>query len=310
MRRIRRLLVLTVTAALTATGLLAVPAGAAAPAQGGPGALSHFDLARKDCLGTARNRTSKVWFTVANGVLSDVYYPTIDNTNNETLQFIVTDGSTFTDLQTRDMTYTVKALDDSGMACRVTSSAKSGLYTLTTDYFTDPHRASVVMRTRLTPTHGHPHYQLYARFDGTINGNGGGDGGSGDPTKENGGKDNAVIDTSTGSPVPVSFDTVTATNAANRDYATPVYAALRADRPFLAASSGYVGTPSDGLAQLDADRRLTTAGLGDRRQRRADRPTRRRRGTAGDPRARLRLDAGRGRRPPRRPPPARTRARC
>ena len=38
-------------------------------------------------------RTSKVWFTVADGVLSDVYYPTIDNTNVETLQFVVTDGS-------------------------------------------------------------------------------------------------------------------------------------------------------------------------------------------------------------------------
>ena len=80
--------------------------------QGAPGALSHFDLARKDCLGTARNTTSKVWFTVAGGVLSDVYYPTIDNTNVETLRYLVTDGATFTDLQGRDTTYTVEELDD------------------------------------------------------------------------------------------------------------------------------------------------------------------------------------------------------
>src|SRR2546423_14011768 len=46
----------------------------AAPATDGPGALSHFDLARKDCVGTARNTRSKVWFTVADGVLSDVYF--------------------------------------------------------------------------------------------------------------------------------------------------------------------------------------------------------------------------------------------
>src|SRR5262249_57386916 len=85
-------------------------------ASDGPGGLSHFDLARKDCLGTARNTTSKVWFTVAGGVLSDVYYPTVDNTNVETMQFLVTDGATFTDLQSRDMTSTVRALDDSGMA--------------------------------------------------------------------------------------------------------------------------------------------------------------------------------------------------
>src|SRR5438094_6766457 len=99
----------------------ATPQSPQSTAPCGPGALSHFDLARKDCLGTARNTTSRVWFTLANGVLSDVYYPTIDNTNVETLQFIVTDGATFTDLQTRDTTYTVKTLDENGRAldCRV-----------------------------------------------------------------------------------------------------------------------------------------------------------------------------------------------
>src|ERR1700739_3941898 len=96
----------------------------AATAPDGPGSLSHFDLARKDCLGTAQNTTSKVWFTVANGVLSDVYYPTVDNTNVETLQYVVSDGSTFTDLQSRDMTYTVRAADPGGMNCEVTTSAK------------------------------------------------------------------------------------------------------------------------------------------------------------------------------------------
>src|SRR5438132_7025360 len=108
--------------------LLAGAGGAAArhadAAPDGPGALSHFDLARKDCLGTARNTRSKVWYTVANGVLSDVYSPTIDTTNVETLQYLVTDGRAFTDLQSRDMTYTVRATDPGGMACEVTSAAK------------------------------------------------------------------------------------------------------------------------------------------------------------------------------------------
>jgi glucoamylase len=227
------------------------PVAAAGTAAGAPGALSHFDLARKDCLGTARNTTSKVWFTVADGVLSDTYYPTIDTTNVETLQYVVTDGQTFTDLQTRDMTYTVSALDASGMACRVTSTAKSGRYRIVTDYVTDPARASVVMHTRLDNLSGGGALRLYARLDATVNGNGGGG-------ADNAGHDDAVIDHTTGGPVPVSSDTNTATTAANRDYAEPVYAALRADRPFLAASSGYAGTSSDGLTQLDANRQLTT----------------------------------------------------
>ena len=55
--------------------------------------MSYFDLARKDCVGTARNTTSKVWFTVADGVLSDTYWPTVDATNVHTLQYLVTDGT-------------------------------------------------------------------------------------------------------------------------------------------------------------------------------------------------------------------------
>jgi len=66
--------------------VVALPGQAAAVAPGGPGAVSHFDLARKDCVGTAANRSSKVWFTVAGGMLSDVYSPTVDNTNVETMQ--------------------------------------------------------------------------------------------------------------------------------------------------------------------------------------------------------------------------------
>ena len=232
------------------------PVFAAGAAADGPGALSHFDVARKDCVGTARDRTSRTWFTVANGVLSDVSYPTIDNTNVETLQYVVTDGATFTDLQARDMTYTVRALDGSGMSCRVTSTARSGKYRLQTDYVTDPGRNTVLMRTVLTPLVAGS-FNVYVRFDATVNGNGGGGGG-------NGGPDSATVDSSTGHPIAVSSDTNTATNAVNRTYAQPVFAAL--DGPFSAVESGFAGAPSDGLVQLDASHSLTqtfsTAGPG------------------------------------------------
>jgi glucoamylase len=214
----------------------------------GPGALSHFGLARKDCLGTARNTTSKLWFTVANGVLSDVYYPTIDNTNVETLQYVVTDGSTFTDLQTRDMTSTVRALDRSGMACKVTSTPASGKYQIVTEYVADPDANAILMKVAFKKNDRH--LRLYLRFDPTVNGNGGGGGG-------NGGADSATTDTSTGHTILVASDPNTATNAVNRDYAQPVYAAL--DAPFAEATNGFAGTASDGLTQLDASHALTTS---------------------------------------------------
>jgi glucan 1,4-alpha-glucosidase len=237
--------VLNVAAVSAAAFAVASAPAAAAPAPDGPGAMSHFALARKDCVGTALTDRSKVWFTVADGVLSDVYYPTNDNTNNETLQYIVTDGKTFTDLQTRDMTYTAQALDRRALTCRVTATAKSRRYRITTDFLTDPNRPAVILHSRFEALKGRASdYRVYARLDPNLNGNGGG------------GTDNAGADTgATQGNVLIGSDTVTATNAANRDYAQPVFSAL--DGGFTQVANGYAGAASDGLKQLDTARKLT-----------------------------------------------------
>src|ERR1035438_9163754 len=262
-RRLRRLVPPAVAVCMLSFAVAAAgPAGAtstaaglpAVAAPGGPGTMSYFDLARKDCLGTARNTTSKVWYTVAGGVLSDVYEPTIDNTDVQTLQYIVTDGSTFIDLQTRDMT-SPGAAAPPGMPCTVTAPSASHGYKLVTTYITDPARDTVLMDTRLDATPGShiaiSKLHLYARLDAHVNG----DGGGGTP---NAGGNTGMIDTSTGSPVPVVYSTNTVTQAANRSYAVPTYMALRPSSPSGAASVGYAGTASDGLTQLDATHTLTS----------------------------------------------------
>ena len=71
-------------------------------------------------------------------------------------------------------------------------------------------------------------------------------------------RNTAVIDNSTGSPVPVVYSTNTVTQAANRDYAVPTYLAVRSSYATGTASVGYAGTASDGLEQLDTNRSLTT----------------------------------------------------
>ncbi len=235
---------------------LVAPAPASAPAPapaasgdapGGPGATSYLDMARKDCFGTARNTRSKVWFTVADGVLSDVFSPTIENTNVSTVQYIVTDGRTFTALQQRDMTYAVSAPDRSGMVCRVTSTDRAHRFRLISDYVTDPSRDSVVIRTTLEPlgddTRSVRNLKVYVRYDATVDNSGGGG-------KANGGPNNATIDPAT--TALVSSDT----KAPKGPFAASVVGALLANRPFSAESSGFVGRSSDGLSQLDAHHRL------------------------------------------------------
>ena len=257
MARGRRFITLAGCVAILAGLAVASPAATAARADaiapGAPGAPSYFDLARKDCVGTAAGTGSKVWYTVAGGVRSDVYEPTIDNTNVSTLQYVVTDGSTFTDLQTRDMTYAVAA-DPTGMACTVTSTDAKHGFRLITTYITDPASDTVLMHTTLADTPGSSTslagLHLYARLDAHVNGNGGGG-------TQNAGANTGVVDTSAGAPVPVVSSTNTVTDAVNRNYAVPTYMALAASSD-QAASVGYEGTASDGLTQLDATHALTS----------------------------------------------------
>ncbi|HET6867021.1 MAG TPA: glucodextranase DOMON-like domain-containing protein, partial [Solirubrobacteraceae bacterium] len=225
---------------------LAMPHQATVPAPAGtaPGSESYFDLARKDCVGTARNTSSKVWFTVADGVLSDTYWPTVDATNVHTLQYLVTDGRTFTDLQTRDMTYKVLP-DFTGMSCTVVATPKAARgYSITTTYIADPGHDAVLMRTRFNAPRGD---QLYVRLDPLAGGTGGGG-------TQNAGGNSAVV-TSQGAPVASNTNTVT--NASNRDYAVPTFMALESSDGFSSASVGYADSASDGLTMLDSARALT-----------------------------------------------------
>jgi glucoamylase len=49
----------------------------------------------KDGIGTTFSRSSTLWFTIAKGVVTEVYYPTIDSPQIRDLQYLTTDGATF-----------------------------------------------------------------------------------------------------------------------------------------------------------------------------------------------------------------------
>jgi glucoamylase len=222
-----------------------------AQAAGAPGASSYYDEARKDCVGTAADTESKVWYTVADGTLSDTYAPTIDNTDVKSLDPIVT-GPGFTALQPRDMTYKVSELGPTGMACQVIALDSAEHFAVVTDFVTNPATEAVVMQVSLVPLQGAPAgLHVYLRFNPLLNGHAGGG------TDNAGGESATVVHTARGD-IPLSYSTNSFTEAVNRSYATPIYAALAASQPFAAVETGFEGTSSDGLSELDASGALTT----------------------------------------------------
>jgi glucoamylase len=45
---------------------------------GAPGIAPRWTRGAKEAVGTAYSTSSRVWFTVSGGILSEIYFPTID----------------------------------------------------------------------------------------------------------------------------------------------------------------------------------------------------------------------------------------
>ena len=67
------------------------------------GGATSWTTGNKLAVGASAGTHSKVWFTVAKGITSEIFYPRLDVPNMEDMQYIITDGSTFVDLE-RDAT--------------------------------------------------------------------------------------------------------------------------------------------------------------------------------------------------------------
>lgn len=144
-----------------------VPAGAGEP-PGAPGIPHSWAPALKQAIGTAYEKESAhspVWFTVAEGILTEVFYPTVDQAQVGDLQFLVTDGRAFFSEQRRDTAPEVNYLDE-GMTVRVSGKDRSGRYSYEQLIVTDP--AAPVVRMRTTFHWGEPGLRLFVLFKPAI----------------------------------------------------------------------------------------------------------------------------------------------
>src|SRR5437763_14099196 len=114
-------------------------------APGSPGHDAQWTNAGKDGVGTSNTVESKVWFTLRDGALTEVYYPTVDVANTRVLQFVVvSDDGKRVETEEEDTTHRVEVVDPQSLTFRQINTAKSGAYTITKTYTTDAERSTVV----------------------------------------------------------------------------------------------------------------------------------------------------------------------
>jgi len=118
-------------------------------ATGGPGIPPRWTYSAKDVVGTAYSVSSRVWYTVSGGVLSEVYYPTLDRPQIRDLQFVVTDGETFFHDAHRNLRSSAEYLGEHGLGVRIINADPAGRYQLVMEVISDPHQPCVLIDTRL-----------------------------------------------------------------------------------------------------------------------------------------------------------------
>ena len=197
-------------------------------APGAPGMDAHWPSAAKNGFGTANTLHSKVWFTLNDGVMTDVYYPTLDVPNVQRLQLIILTPDGKVETESEDTTHSITVSDNAGsLSFRQVNTAKSGAYILSKDYVTDPEQNSVLLHVFFrSSVHDSAAYKLYVYYDPSLNNSG-----MHDSAWSEGG---ALL-------------------AVDGDRAS----ALITEPAFAETTNGYLGT-SDGLKQLREAKKFRT----------------------------------------------------
>jgi GH15 family glucan-1,4-alpha-glucosidase/glycosidase len=110
-------------------------------------ALAQWPTAAKNGFGTSTTLESKVWFTLAGGIMTEVFYPTIDAPQVKTLQLAVRNDYR-TETEANDTIHRLELPNPASLTFRQVNTAKTGHYTIRKTYVTDPRQNSVLINVQ------------------------------------------------------------------------------------------------------------------------------------------------------------------
>jgi glucoamylase len=129
---------------------------------------AHWPTAAKHGFGTSMTLTSKVWFTLANGVMTEVFYPTLDTPNVQTLEFRVAIGEKV-ETESENTFHQLELPNPNSLTFRQINTSKTNEYTITKTYVTDPRGNTVLIDLDFNNRSGG---QLSVYYDPSLNNSG------------------------------------------------------------------------------------------------------------------------------------------
>ena len=112
----------------------------------------RWSHSNKEGVGTAYSADSRLWYSLWRGVVTEVYFPTIDRPQLRDLEFLLTDGRSFFHEEKRHLVSTTERPSDHALGYRVTSTDPDARYRLRKQLIGDPHLPVLLQHVRVEVT--------------------------------------------------------------------------------------------------------------------------------------------------------------
>ncbi len=112
----------------------------------GPGSKPRWTSSAKTGVGTSTSPMSRIWYTVGQGVLNEIYFPDIDKANTRTIRFLIADGANFFSDEEHDASHEVASFADGVPGYRVISTCKAGRYRIVKEIVPESVRNTLLLR--------------------------------------------------------------------------------------------------------------------------------------------------------------------
>ncbi len=112
---------------------------------GAPGNEPTWANSTKDGVGTAYSNGCRIWFTIWRGILTEVFYPTVDRPQLRDLQFLFSDGNGLL-LEERKLDYQIERLQPS-QGYRIVKHDPEERFSFTKEIIADSVRPCVLLHT-------------------------------------------------------------------------------------------------------------------------------------------------------------------
>jgi glucoamylase len=117
---------------------------------GRPGMRPGWTHSNKSAIGTAYATSSRLWFTLWKGIVTEVSYPTIDRPQLRDVQYLITDGKSFFHEEKRDLAFGIERVSEGTLGYRCTNADPAGRYAIVKDVIANPHLTCLLQRTHIT----------------------------------------------------------------------------------------------------------------------------------------------------------------